>query len=627
MQGLTGDIYRFGEFELDCGQRELRRGGKPLALSPKAFDLLQFLVANRGNVLSKDEILDAVWPGQFVEENNLTVQISTLRKVFGGGNFITTLPGRGYSFVADVSTAGDEIVIEQLTIERITVEQTDDTRQLGGRKSRRWPLFAAAAAVVLAISGFAGYRYFRVSGKPKITSVAVLPFVNETTDANNEYLTDGLAESVTYSLSQMPGIRVMSRGSTFRYKGKEANANTIGSELNVQAILTGRVTQRGDTLNISSELVSTADNSVIWGEQFTRKMSDIEKLQTDIASAISDRLRFKFSDIKPGTENAEAYQLYLKGLFYWNKRTESDLNQAVALFQQAIDHDPAYARAYGGLALVYNVIPANMAMTHDEANDYRFKAKATAQKALDLDDRLAEAYTVLGDQKRVDWDFAGSENYFKRAIDLNPNFASAHQWYSEMLARLGRHDEALAEVRKAYELDPLSPAVRMNIGLRLMDAGRADEAAEQFRKLIDSEPAYPMSYVFLGDLYVEKEMYDEGLAMWCKFDVMQRIDSAEKCDADNNELKAALKKGGKPGFWRKLLEQEVKYYERGIATEVDIACQYSRLGDLDRAFAWLEKAFAKHEDHLSTIKINRAFEPLRSDPRFDDLLKRIGLPV
>ena len=232
---------------------------------------------------------------------------------------------------------------------------------------------------------------------------------------------------------------------------------------------------------------------------------------------------------------------------------------------------------------------------------------------------------MLGDQKSVDWDFAGAENYFKRAIELNSNFASAHQWYSEMLARLGRYDEALLQVYKANELDPLSPAVRMNVGLRLMDAGRSNEAIEQFKKLIDSEPAYPMSYVFLGDLYVEKEMYDEGLALYCKFDVMQKIESAASCEAANDELKAALKKDGKPGFWRKSLEQDMKLYERGISTEFDIAIDYSRLGETERTFEWLEKAYAKHDESLTEIKINTVFDPIRSGPRYAELLKRIGL--
>ena len=625
---------RFGKFELDAVGRRLTEADSPVHLNARAFDLLVKLISRRGEVVEKEELLDAVWPNQFVEENNLSVQISALRKALGEGNgasrFIATIPGRGYSFVAPVEIDDREIIIENSTVERITVEhETDAAEQLqisGNVRNRRWLYLVASLILILGI-GLVAFRYFSNKPDTKISSIAVLPFVNQTADENNEYLTDGLAESVTYSLSQMPGIRVMSRGSTFRYKGKDTNANTVGSELNVQAVLTGRVTQRGDALNISAELVSAADNSIIWGEQFTRKLSDIEKLQSDIANSISDRLRFKISGVgTPGTESAEAYQLYLKGLFYWNKRTETDLKQAVEMFQQAIERDPTYAKAHAGLALVYNVIPGNMPLTHDEANEWRYKAKAEAQKTLEIDSSSAEAHAVLGDQKRVDWDFAGAENHFLRAIELNPNLASAHQWYSEMLSRLGRHDEALAEVQKAYELDPLSPAVRMNVGLRYLGVARYDEAIGIFKKLIEQEPAYPMPYSLLGDVYVERGMYGEGIALWCKADVLLKIDSAENCAADNEKLRTALKMGGKNGFYREMLEQGMKYYERGIFTEVDIAGLYARLDDRTKTFEWLERAYAKHEERLSGLKTDRAFEGLRDDPRYHDLLRRIGLP-
>lgn len=639
MQTTIEQIYSFAEFEVNASKRRLSKNGAPVALNPKAFDLLLVLIEQRGQIVHKEELLETVWANQFVEENNLTVHISALRKIFGEKKgehqFIATIPGKGYKFVAQLNepTAESEIVIENHSFSRIIVDEEieptpPEVKQLAGRKPRnRQMFFALGGLTLLILAGIFTFRYFKSAPPTNITSLAVLPFANQNNDANTEYLSDGLSESVIYSLSQLPNLRVMSRNSVFRYKGRDADARTVGAELNVQAILTGRITQRGETLNVSAELISTRDNSVIWGEQFTRKMSDVEKLQTDIAASISDKLRIKFSGVKPqGTDSAEAYQLYLKGLYHWNKRTDDDLKQAVALFQQAIEKDPSYAKAYAGLAMTYNVLPGNTVMTNEEAADARFKAKATAQKALEFDQTQAEPHGVLGDQKSDGWDFAGAENHFKRAVELNPNFAAARQWYSELLSRLGRHDEALSEIKKAYELDPFSPAVSMNVALRYAAARRDDEAVAQFKKLIAAEPAYPMSYLILGDVYAEKEMFEDALEMWCKGDVLLKISPPEKCAAANAEIREALKKDGRTGFWRKILEHDLKNYEKGASSATHVAGKYARLGEQETAFEWLEKAFVQRERDLTYLKTDPAFDNVKSDARFGDLLKRIGLP-
>jgi DNA-binding winged helix-turn-helix (wHTH) protein/TolB-like protein/Tfp pilus assembly protein PilF len=621
--------YRFDQFELDREGRSLRRDGEQIALSAKAFELLCELIAHRGDVVTKDQLLERVWPNQFVEENNLSVQISALRKVLGGdGRMIATIPGRGYSFVGDVSIiedALDETIVEQRVIERIVVEDDGRSRQLSVASRRRWPIYAGFAVVALALLGFFAYRYINSPTK-KIQSVAVLPFVNATSDASNDYLSDGIAENVTYSLSQMPDVRVMSRDSAFRYKGNAADAKMVGIELNVQAILTGRVSQRGDDMNISAELVSTADNSVLWGQQFSRKLADVGKLQSDIAGSIASSLRFKLTGARPKmTDNAEAYKTYLQALYHWNKRTPDDIVKSIELFKSATEKDPQFSRAYAGLALAYEVQDSNGAFSNAEARKISDLAKAAADKALEMDENLAEAHAVLGMRRFQDWDFAGSETSFKRAIEINPNFATAHQWYAEVLSALGRIDESLAEVEHSYELDPFSRAVLMNVGLRYLAARRTDEAISVFRRLIETEPDYPMAHLMLGTAYEEKGMFLEALDPQCKADVILKIDTQQECDKESDEFREAYRRDGSAGYWRVGLKSMQRLATKGIVDDTWAAGAYIRVDDKDKAFELLEKAYAEHSPDLVYIKVEAPFRDLAGDPRYEDLLRRIGL--
>ncbi|MGI8639028.1 MAG: protein kinase domain-containing protein [Pyrinomonadaceae bacterium] len=514
-----------------------------------------------------------------------------------------------------------------------TQNTTSSAEYVVGEVKKHKFSFAVGLIILLAAVGF-GYWFFanRSANTTQIESIAVLPFVNESGNADNEYLSDGMTETLISSLSQLPKLSVKARSSVFRYKGKNVNPQTVGNELSVQAVLLGRVLQRGETLTLSLELVDSKSENVIWSEQYNRKQSDLIALQGEIARDVSNKLRQKLTGAderqvtKTYTENPEAYQLYLKGRYHWNKRTGDDLKQAILLFRQAIDKDPSYAKAYAGLALTYEVLNSNTVMTREEGKEAGLKAKSAAGKALELDGTLAEAYVVLANEKIGEWDFAGAENDFKRAIELNPNFATARQWYSELLARLERHDEAIAEVKRAYELDPFSPAVSMNVGLRYSQAHRYDEAIEQFKKLIETEPTYPMPYLFLGDNYAEKGMYEDALNLWCKGDVLLKIHTPESCERENVAIREAIKKDGAKGLWRKDLERSLKDYEQGTASAVSVARSYARLGEKERAFEWLEKAFAARETELTYLKVDESFDNVKSDPRFQDLLRRIGLP-
>ncbi|MGI8837780.1 MAG: protein kinase domain-containing protein [Pyrinomonadaceae bacterium] len=490
------------------------------------------------------------------------------------------------------------------------------------------------AILLLAISGL-GYWFFanRSASISQIESIAVMPFVNEGGNADVEYLSDGMTETLINSLSQLPKLSVKARSSVFRYKGKDVSPQTVGNELTVQAVLNGRVVQRGDNLTLSLELVDARTGNQIWGEQYNRKQTDLVALQSEIARDVSQKLRTRLSGAeeqqvaKTYTANPEAYQLYLQGLYHWHKRTPEDIRKSIALFRQATEKDSSYAQAYAGLALAYSILPFNSTMTQQQIKENRIKERAALSKVQELDDSLPEVHLELAAFKEAnDWDFAAAEAEYKRAIELNPNYATARQWYSEFLSFMGRHEEAFAQINKAHGIDPFSRAVNANIGLRFYEARRFDEAIAQYKKVIEMEPNYPIVHAFLAGAYEAKGMYQEAIAERRIAGILLEEESAESSERKAAAFTQALKTGGAQGYWRKHLELSLKEYEQGYETAFGIAVNYARLGDRDLAFEWLEKSFATHEEGLVSIKTESAFDALSPDPRFSDLVRRIGLP-
>ncbi len=347
-------------------------------------------------------------------------------------------------------------------------------------------------------------------------------------------------------------------------------------------------------------------------------------LQSEIARDVSSKLRIRLSNTdeqrvaKTYTANPEAYQLYLQGLYYWNKRTPEDIRKSITLFQQATEKDPSYAQAYAGLALAYTVLPKNGFVTKEEAKELKLKEAAALRIAQELDDSLAEVHVELAELKSSQWDFAAAEDEFKRAIELNPNFATAHQWYADFLASMGRHDEAVVETNKAHEIDPFSRAISAMIGMRFFEVRDLDRAIAQYKKVIEMEPNYPNGHAFLADAYHAKGMNAEAI---------EEFNNIDRDESIHALLQQILKTEGPRGILRKRLELSRKSYEQGNGSAIEIAEIYAELGDKDRAFEWLEKSFAAHEDELVDLKIKPpAFDGLRSDPRFQDLLRRVGLP-
>ncbi len=492
-------------------------------------------------------------------------------------------------------------------------------------KRHKWGAIAVATLLVGLALAAASYLYFTRTGQSAISSIVVLPFVNSSADPNAEWLSDGVTESLINSLSQLPKLKVMARSTAFTYKGRTVTPQQVGHDLKVDAVLMGRVTQRGDTLSIQVDLVNTADGSQLWGDQYNRRLADVLTIQQEIAREVSDRLRLRLTgeqqqqQTKRNTDNTEAYQLYLKGRYHWNKRTDEETRKAIEYFQQAIEKDPTYALAYVGLAESY--IIGNL--PPEERNP---KAKAAALKALELDGMLGEAHATLAVTKDgYDWDHAGAESEYKRAIELSPNYGTAHHWYGESLAAWGRFDESFAEYKKALELDPLSLAIGTDFGIARYYARQYDEAIDYLKKLIEMDPSYVRTHFYLSTVYLEKGMFEEAIAEREK-GLLLDGESPEEIAKGKAEIVKAFKTSGPKGFWRKAIEleeEDAKKKKRDVSP-VSMAGLYARLGDRDQAFTWLEKAYAKRDTDLQWLKVAPVWDNLRSDPRFPDLLRRVG---
>jgi eukaryotic-like serine/threonine-protein kinase len=503
--------------------------------------------------------------------------------------------------------------------------RVSSTELVGAPSNHKWRWIAGlAVGVILALAG-AGVVLYRGRSASKISSLAVLPFVNAGNDPNSEYLSDGLTESLINNLSQISDLAVMSRSAVFRYKGHDVDPQAVAHDLKVDGVVTGRIMQRGDQLIITAELIDGHTNHNLWGDQYDRKVSDALAVQQEITRSISDKLREHLSGEPKkqrgsGTSDSEAYQLYLKGRYYWEKRTPDSLEKAKDYFNQAIERDPNYALAYVGLAEYYDVLPEYApASVHDTMP----KARAAAQRALAIDDTLPEAHATLASTYTSSWDWVASEREYKRALELNPNYAQAHKVYCLYLLVLGRQQEALAEIKRAMELDSLNLSYLNNLGELYKYGRQYDLAIEQFKKVMEMDPSFPLAHYELSDTYYAMGKYDAALGEWKKAAVL----SSDKEDiVIANEV---TKVYGRSGFHAALVESVELLKQLGKRRYVDpgdIGYGYARLGDKDQAFAWLEKAYAEKADSLLYIKVKFAMDALRSDPRYTDLLKRMGLP-
>ena len=511
------------------------------------------------------------------------------------------------------------------TVDIAPAHPTSSVEYLVGEiKRHKHSAILGAALMFIAVAAIAYFFYFARGGEA-IDSVAVLPFVNVNADANTEYLSEGISDSIINDLSQVPSLKkVIPFSSVLRYKGKQIDPQAVGRELNVRAVLTGRLIQRGDDLSISLELVDVRDNHRLWGEQYNRKLADILQIQAQIAREISEKLRLRLTGeeqkrlSKRYTENIEAYQLYIQGRYYGHKNTKEGWEKSIEYCKEAIRIDPNFAQAYVGLFNAYSNLGLRGFMPTKEAQQ---NAERTALKAVELDDAISEAHTALGYIKKGKWDWSGAEKEFKRALELDPNSLEAGKLYGSFLQDVGRANEAIIYAKRTQELDPLTPAA--GLGYAYFGARQYDRAIELYRKAIERNPSAAQAHFFLGEAYLAKRMYGEGVAELQKAVAIEN--APERWDRQPM-LAYAYAVAGRRDEAQKILDEQKELAKQGrYISPYNFAIIYTGLGDKDRAFEWLDKAYQEHAQPLEHVKSRPLFDSLRSNPRFTDLLRRMNL--
>jgi eukaryotic-like serine/threonine-protein kinase len=509
------------------------------------------------------------------------------------------------------------------TIKRVALQSSGITATHHHSLQKRLRLGGAILALAAFVGLIAAILYFRSSGgQPGIESIAVLPFVNETSDPNTEYLADGITESVINNLAQSPGLKVMSRNAVFRFKGQEVNTKKVGRELSVQSVLWGRVTTRGERVAINVELVDARDETQVWGQRYDRGMSDIVTIQQQIAREVSQKLQLKLTREDERrvnqryTDNAEAYQLYLKGRFYWNKRTEEALKRGIDYFNQAIALDQSFALAYAGLADCYALLVEYSSTPPQELYP---KVKAAAQSAIAIDDSLAEAYTSLAAAYEYEWNWTEAENNYRRAIQLNTNYQTAHHWYAAFLSGRLRHDEALAEIKHALELEPASVIINTALGRTYYCARKYDLAIEQLKRTLDMDQNFPEAHFNLGLSYEGKGLYQ---------DAIRELQKSVELFNDRSYLVWVARvyaEQGKKAEAQKLISETGRSSKGAGLPPYPVATVYAALGENDQAFQWLERVYSERSYYVVYLNVDPILDSIRRDSRFNDLLKRTGV--
>jgi len=637
-------VVRFGNYEVSFQSGEVRRAGLRIRVQQQPMKLLEILLEHPAEVVTREELRSRVWPNESFGDFDqaLNIAIGKLRSALEDSaenpRFIETLPKRGYRFIADVSVVDADARPKRResvagNLPGSQEKETDPGHKIQGAglavapKHRLWVTRGVIGALALILSlSILSVWLFRSGGPPPpgIRSIAVLPLENLSGDASQNYFADGMTDELITDLAQISALRVISRTSVMVYKGARKPLPQIARELNVDAVVEGTVLHSGDQVRITAQLIEASTDKHLWSQSYEGQLRDTLALQNRVASAIADQIRINLTPREQAAlgsakaVNPEAYQSYLKGRYFWNKRTADGLKAALAYFNQAIDEDPQYAQAYSGLADTYALLGDWQygAMSFKEALP---KAKAAAIKALELDSSLSEAHTSLGYSLRAfDWDFDSAGKEFQRAIELNPGYATAHHWNAMNLALLGRPQEALVEMRKAENLDPLSLIINADLAEFLLLTHSYDESVEQGRKLIEMDSTFAIGHKQLGDAYLLKQMDKEAVA---ELQVAVRLSGGSPiCVAD---LARAYLASGQKNEAMKLLSDLKKGSNPSFTNAPHIAMIYASMGDNDQAMHWLEKAY--QERFNPSILLRSGFDPLRSDPRFEELMRRIGL--
>jgi len=624
----TKPVWQFGPYRLDAAERLLQRDGTDVRLPPKTFDLLVALVNSRGRLLEKDELLKQVWPDTFVEESSLAQHVSMLRKALhdgeGGATYIDTVPKRGYRFIAPVSEvtrAGSQ-------------DATPEVSGSGIEKARGaglWIALLAGFAVLLVamfgIAGVRGWRRGRIAPPAGKVMVVVLPFQNLTGDASQDFFSDGFTEEMITQLGHLDPahLGVIARTSAMQYRDTKLGVDAIARELGVQYVVEGSVRRSGDRIRISAQLIQARDQTHLWAQNYDREGRDVLDVQGQVASAIAEQIQLKLTPevasrfARSTPVDLEAYDAYLQGRYFWNRRDRQGLVKAVQYLEEAVAKDPTQPKFQAGLAdalAITGSLP-DSPIPRPEAME---RARAAAKKAIALDEFSAEPHASLGFvEMHYDWNWPAAEKEFRRAIELNSSYATAHHWYAYYLMAMGRQEQSLAEIRLAEQLDPLSLIIQRDVGDMLYFARRYDEAIAQCNKTLERDPHFVLANYLLYMVYAQKKDFSR---MDQAFSVVQ--DSAvEGLPLSGRAIGDAL--AGRTALARKELQELLRLQAQGKNLADAIADIYTALGDRDKAFQWLDVAYRARIGSLILLKTAPLLDPLRSDPRFAHLLQKMNL--
>ncbi|MCI0621569.1 MAG: winged helix-turn-helix domain-containing protein [Acidobacteria bacterium] len=589
MRKRANHLYKFGRFSLDAVSGLLWRDAIPVSIPPKAIDTLLLLVQNNGRVLRKDELMKALWPSSFVEESNLTQYIFLLRKTLEENpnehRFIVTVPRRGYRFVGSVREIWDEGTASDIVM-----------------WSQSKPEYTVKA----------------------LKAIAVLPFKPIAAEASDPYLGMGMADAIITKLSHVRGVRVRPTSAVLKYTNPGHDLRTVGRELGVDLVLDGRIQKVGESIRVTVQLVTVPEDSVLWAGKMEENFLNIFAVQDSVSEQVARALTLQLTAeekrqlTKRYTESTEAYQAYLRGRYFWNKRSEEGFKKAIECFEKAIEADPGYALAFAGLADCYNLLSYYHGVAPKEVFP---KARAAAAKAIEMDDQLAEAHASLGLVRAdYDWDWQGAEEEYQKSIALNPTYAVAHSWYAEYLTAMGRHDEAMAEIQRAQQLDPLSLFINRDVGWVLYMQRQYDRAMAQLQDTLEIDPNFASAHWFLGWVYEQDGLLEEAIAEFRKSMSLSEGNSRMLA-----EIGYALARSGKRSEAQRVLEELKELSKRRYVVPYEIAIIYIGLGEKDQAFQWLDKTCEDRNCDLIFLRVEPKLDSLRSDARFADLIGRLGL--
>jgi TolB-like protein/DNA-binding winged helix-turn-helix (wHTH) protein/Tfp pilus assembly protein PilF len=638
--GQWSDLHRilcFGPFEVDLVSGELRRQGLKIRLQDQPFRLLVLLLDHAGDVVTREKVRETLWPADtHVDfDHSLNTAVRKLREALGDSaeapRYVETVARRGYRFIAPVAQLPAAQAADSADPTVASLLPPPAARP--STSARR--LFILAIAVVICAAALVAHwvapRQGPTAQSGRRLTLAVLPFDNLSGDADQEYLSDGLTEEMITQLGRLEPdrLRVLARSSTWKYKRADRDIGRLRRELAADYVLEGSLRRAGERVRVTAQLVQADDQSQVWGETYQRDLRDVLILQSEVAGAVARAIavtltagtRARLARARP--IHPEAYQDYLRGRFFFNRRTEAALKQALEYFQKAIAADPGYAPAYSGLADSYASLGASSIVGGLPPRQAMPEAKAAALKALQIDGTLAEAHTSLAMVHLLyDWDLAACEKEFRRAIELDPNYTTAHHWYSHCLLPLGRTEESLAESKRALELEPLQLNVGNHLGWHYLYARQYDHAVEQFRNTLELDPAFPQGQRYAAWAYLQKEMHPEAIAA-----LRAALKSLGRAPQIEAELGYTLAVAGRRAEALAMLEGLGHLSATRYVSPYSFALVHTGLGDRDQALAWLEKAYAERSDYMAYLRLEPMLDGLRSDHRFAALVGRVGLPT